>query len=216
MSGDISGNTPGPWPANLDALAAAPDQHTVLLENDAVRVLDTRLRAGDRTPVHTHQWPSVLYVLSWSDFVRCDATGDVLIDSRTFSVKPVDGATLWSDALPPHSAQNVGSRELRVIAVELKRAINTQYLRQTFFDGRGTPLIGTFHNGAQPIDPFVFRDDDGQHYLYYGGWKHCNVTRLTPDLLKLAPFPDGEAFRDITPANYVEGPLVFKRLASTT
>jgi len=80
-----------------------------------------------------------------------------------------------------------------------------------FADALGKPLIDRFHNGAQPIDPFVFRDDDGQHYLYYGGWKHCNIVRLTPDLLGLAPFPDGEVFKDITPANYVEGPFVFKR-----
>jgi GH43 family beta-xylosidase len=80
-----------------------------------------------------------------------------------------------------------------------------------FVDALGKPLINRFHNGAQPIDPFVFRDDDGQHYLYYGGWKHCTVVRLTPDLRGLAPFPDGQVFKDITPANYVEGPFVFKR-----
>ena len=80
-----------------------------------------------------------------------------------------------------------------------------------FKDALGKPLVDKFHNGAQPIDPFVFRDDDGQHYLYYGGWRHCNVARLTSDLLHLAPFPDGAIFKDITPANYVEGPFVFKR-----
>ena len=78
-------------------------------------------------------------------------------------------------------------------------------------DAIGRPLVDKFHFGAQPIDPFVFRDDDGQHYLYYGGWKHCNVARLSRDLLKLEPFPDGEFFKSITPANYVEGPFVFKR-----
>jgi hypothetical protein len=80
-----------------------------------------------------------------------------------------------------------------------------------FKDALGKPLIGAFHNGAQPIDPFVFRDDDGQHYLYYGGWRHCNVIRLTPDLLGVVPFPNGAVFKEITPANYVEGPFVFKR-----
>src|SRR3546814_7486045 len=34
-----------------------------------------------------------------------------------------------------------------------------------FKDAIGKPLIDAFHNGAQPIDQFVFRDDDGQHYL---------------------------------------------------
>jgi beta-xylosidase len=38
-----------------------------------------------------------------------------------------------------------------------------------FKDYLGQPLIDRFHNGAQPIDQFVFRDQDGQHYLIYGG-----------------------------------------------
>ncbi len=80
-----------------------------------------------------------------------------------------------------------------------------------FKDAIGRPLIDTFHNGAQPIDQFVFRDDDGQHYMYYGGWRRCNVVRLAPDLLSLVPFEDGETFKEITPEQYVEGPFVFKR-----
>jgi quercetin dioxygenase-like cupin family protein len=44
----------------LDAMTAAPHHHEVLLENDHVRVLDTRLPPGKRTPVHTHCWPATL------------------------------------------------------------------------------------------------------------------------------------------------------------
>jgi mannose-6-phosphate isomerase-like protein (cupin superfamily) len=114
-------NTPGEWPASLDAMSAAPDHHTVLLENEHVRVLDTRIGPGERTPVHTHPWPSVLYILSWSDFVRYDSDGIVLLDSRTFPTSPVAGTTLWSAPLGPHSARNVGSQVLHVIAVEVKK-----------------------------------------------------------------------------------------------
>ena len=106
--------------ADLDALAAAPDHHEVLLENDHVRVLDTRIAPGEATPVHTHRWPSVLHVLTFSHFVRTDADGNVLLDSRTLPSPPADGSTLWAAPLGPHSARNVGERELRVIAVELK------------------------------------------------------------------------------------------------
>lgn len=80
-----------------------------------------------------------------------------------------------------------------------------------YADALGKPLIDSFHNGAQPIDQFVFRDDDGRYYMYYGGWRHCNVVRLRPDLLSLEAFPDGETFKEITPDRYVEGPFVFKR-----
>ena len=106
----------------LDAMSAAPHHHEVLLENDNVRVLDTRLAPGERTPVHTHQWPGALYVLSWSDFVRYDPDGNVLGDSRSMSSRPPVGTALWSAPLVPHFVRNVGNAELRVIAVEVKGA----------------------------------------------------------------------------------------------
>jgi len=75
----------------------------------------------------------------------------------------------------------------------------------------GKPLIDKFHHGAQPIDGFVFRDDDGSHYFIYGGWRHCNIVKLKDDFTGLVPFEDGETFKEITPKGYVEGPFVFKK-----
>ena len=104
----------------LEAMAAAPDHHERLLENDQVRVLDTRVAPGDRTPVHAHAWPAALYVMSWSDFVRRDANGEVMVDSRDWENQPSAGQSLWIQPLPPHSIENVGTSELRLIAIELK------------------------------------------------------------------------------------------------
>ena len=100
-------------------MQAAPDHHGVLFENDRVRILDTRLAAGDRTPIHAHEWPAALYVLSWSDFLRRDDQGNVIVDSRERSA-PAPGSALWIEPLPPHSVQNVGTSELHIIAVEVK------------------------------------------------------------------------------------------------
>lgn len=80
-----------------------------------------------------------------------------------------------------------------------------------FVDALGHPLIGEIVNGAQPIDQFVFLDDDGQYYMFYGGWRHCNVVRLSPDLLSVIPHADGEIYKEVTPENYVEGPFMLKR-----
>ncbi|RYD47705.1 MAG: arabinan endo-1,5-alpha-L-arabinosidase [Sphingomonadales bacterium] len=81
-----------------------------------------------------------------------------------------------------------------------------------FKDAIGKPLIGRVVNGAQPIDQMAFRDEDGTVYLYYGGWKHCNVVRLAPDMRSLVPFKGGQTFRSITPSpDYVEGPYMLKR-----
>jgi beta-xylosidase len=78
-----------------------------------------------------------------------------------------------------------------------------------FKDYLGQPLIDRFHNGAQPIDQFVFKDRDGQHYLIYGGWRHCNIARLRDDFRGFEPFPDASTFKEITPEGYVEGPFMF-------
>ena len=48
--------------------------------------------------------------------------------------------------------------------------------------------------------------------MFYGGWRHCNVCRLSPDLLSIVPWPDGQKFHEITPSkDYVEGPFMLKR-----
>jgi beta-xylosidase len=78
-------------------------------------------------------------------------------------------------------------------------------------DHIGKPLIDRFYNGAQPIDQFVFKDADGQHYLIYGGWRHCNIGKLNDDFTGFIPFADGSLFKEITPKGYVEGPFMFIR-----
>lgn len=80
-----------------------------------------------------------------------------------------------------------------------------------FRDALGQPLVNRIVNGAQPIDQFVFRDDDGSYYMYYGGWRHCNIVRLAPDLLSIIPFADGSIYKEVTPEGYVEGPFMMKR-----
>ena len=109
------------WPAELDALTAAPRHHRLLLENDAVRVIETLVAAGDTTPVHTHRWASVGYYVSGTELVRRDSGGNVLLDTRVTGGAPQASETRWADPYPPHSVENVGDHELRVIMVEYKR-----------------------------------------------------------------------------------------------
>ena len=105
----------------LDAMAVAPEHHDIILENDQVRVLDTRLFPGERTPVHAHQWAAALYVLSWSDFLRRDENGVVIVDSREWAERPSPGDALWGTPLVPHSVENVGTSDLHIVAVEVKQ-----------------------------------------------------------------------------------------------
>jgi hypothetical protein len=114
----IENQSPHQWPDSLDALMAAPKHHTLLFQNERVRVLETRIARGDTTPVHTHRWPSAIHTLSSSDFIRRDGNGKILLDTRSARSKLPEFA--WSDPLPPHSIENVGGAEIRLIMVELK------------------------------------------------------------------------------------------------
>ena len=117
---------PPEWPdypdlnADLDALVADPAHHTLLFENDAVRVIETVIAAGETTPLHTHRWPGTLHLLSWSEIVRRDASGNVLMDSRTNSLKPLADAVTWSPSLALHTLENVGPTIFRAITTEIK------------------------------------------------------------------------------------------------
>lgn len=113
--------TKWPWPEELDALKAAPQHHKLLFENDSVRVLDTRIPPGEITKVHTHKWPASLYVISWSDFIRYDKDGKVLLDSRTLGKSPSPSTALWTEPLIPHALKNIGTKDLHVISVEIKK-----------------------------------------------------------------------------------------------
>jgi hypothetical protein len=61
----------------------------------------------------------VLCILSWSDFVRRDGEGRVVLDNRSLRQAPARTA-LWAAPLPPHTLENSGKSELRAISVELK------------------------------------------------------------------------------------------------
>ena len=107
-----------PWPDELDALIAAPKHHTLVFENERMRMLDTRIPPGDIVPVHTHRWPAVYYTVQFSHFIRRDGEGNLLFDSRT--VTGEFPPARWIENLPPHSVENVGDVEVHLVSVELK------------------------------------------------------------------------------------------------
>jgi hypothetical protein len=108
------------WPDHLDALAAAPAHHQLLFENEAVRVIETIIPPGESAPLHTHRWPGTFHLVCWSEIVRRDQAGTILMDSRASSVKSVEGAVTWSPALTLHTLENVGEATFHAITTELK------------------------------------------------------------------------------------------------
>ncbi len=108
-----------PWPDSLDALVAAPNQHILRFENDRVRVLETVIQPGHTVPLHTHRWPAIYQVSGWSAFVRRDAEGNVLFDSRSRPA-PALPCFMWSEPLPPHTLENVGQTPIELVSFEIK------------------------------------------------------------------------------------------------
>jgi beta-xylosidase len=104
------------------------------------------------------------------------------------------------------SANDVHPAEIGGIGVAVSKSPSGP-----FKDLLGKPLIGEIHNGAQPIDQYVFKSTDGEYYMIYGGWGHCNMVHLQRDFNGLLPMRGNEYYKEITPADYVEGPLLFLR-----
>lgn len=119
---NLSSNDQWPWPDSLDALAAAPDYHELVLEDHRVRVIITHILPGKTVPLHTHRWPGVAYLLSASHFIRRDEHGNVLLDSRGKDL-PKTPHSQWLEPLPPHTVENLGDAEIRIYIVELKSQV---------------------------------------------------------------------------------------------
>lgn len=95
-----------------DPVAVSPQYYTVRFENDRVRVLEYRLKPGEKEATHTHP-PGVVYILS-------DATIRVTRPDGTVSeLKGKAGEVAFREATT-HAVENVGTQEARALAVDLK------------------------------------------------------------------------------------------------
>jgi hypothetical protein len=78
-----------------------------------------------------------------------------------------------------------------------------------FTDAKGGPLISdsTPNSSALNIDPTVFVDDDGQAYLYWGGYWAPRAVRLASNMVDTA----GPVVTPQGLTNFWEAPWMFKR-----
>jgi beta-alanine degradation protein BauB len=103
-----------PIGAAQDPLPLYPDNYTVLLENEQVRVLDFRLRRGATERSHSHP-AHVVYVVAPFE-VRF-----TFPDGRTGRRRAAAGDVLFSEAVT-HATENMGGTDAHGILVELKTA----------------------------------------------------------------------------------------------
>jgi len=98
--------------AAQDPVPIYPANYTVMIENDRVRVMDFRLRKGDREDFHSHP-AHVLYVL---EPFRISFR---FPDGRAGTREVKAGEVLYSDAVT-HSPTNIGDTDAHGILIELK------------------------------------------------------------------------------------------------
>ena len=118
---DYRTGDPDTWPAHLDAVTAAPENHKVLLENEKVRVLEVFLGPEEKEPLHHHKWPSILYIQEAGDFIDYDKDGKVIFDTRELPEPLSFPLTMQKDPEAPHAPVNLSkTTPIRLIRVEMK------------------------------------------------------------------------------------------------
>ena len=96
-----------------DAVKVASDSYKVVLENDAVRVLEVRIKQGAKAEMHSHP-RSVAICLNDQRLKFTFPNG------KTEKADLERGQTVWLDGLS-HAVQNVGTEDVSSVVVELKK-----------------------------------------------------------------------------------------------
>jgi quercetin dioxygenase-like cupin family protein len=95
-----------------DPVKISPQYYIVRIDNDRVRVLEYRLKPGQKEPMHSHP-PGFVYMLA-------DARARVsLPDGRSSVIEDHAGELTWRGPTT-HAYENVGNTDVHAIGVELK------------------------------------------------------------------------------------------------
>jgi quercetin dioxygenase-like cupin family protein len=101
----------GPGPTQ-DPVVISPEYYTVKADDERVRVLEYRLKPGQKETMHSHP----RYVVYFFGPANLRAT---LGDGKTSDSSVTAGEVLVRDALT-HAVENIGDTELHALLVELK------------------------------------------------------------------------------------------------
>jgi len=125
MDQAIDNTDPATWDPTLDAVIAAPRNHTVLYEDEMIRVLAVSVAPGETENPHHHRWPSVM------------------IFDRTAKIRDFNGVTRTENVLPPreglpllltikfppqplHYVQNCDIAPIHATRIEFKQGFPTR------------------------------------------------------------------------------------------
>ena len=100
--------------AYIDPTQVSPSNYRALLDNDEVRVVEMRLKPGEKDEWHSHPNETVY-------FVTGSKVKIALEDGNVVEAELPDGHVMWHEAWT-HQVENVGTRDLKAIIVERKPA----------------------------------------------------------------------------------------------
>ena len=104
---------PKPMTHHDDAVKVAPDSYKVVLENDAVRVLEVRIKQGVKSEMHSH--PRSVAICINDQRLRF-----TFPNGKTEDANLKRGQAVWLDGLS-HAVENVGTEDVSSVVVELKK-----------------------------------------------------------------------------------------------
>jgi quercetin dioxygenase-like cupin family protein len=96
-----------------DAAAVDPKHYKVTFDNDSVRILEVRLKPGEKTPMHSHP-NHVVYALAASTITATSS------DGKTDTMTSKTGEAHWRNA-ETHTVENTGKTESHALDIELKK-----------------------------------------------------------------------------------------------
>lgn len=97
----------------IDAITASPDKFKILLENEHVRVVEYKLRPGDKDNWHTHPAKSSYVVSGGNLKIRLENGEEIDVEEKT-------GTASWMNELGKHYAENVGNTDVVIVLTEVK------------------------------------------------------------------------------------------------
>lgn len=96
-----------------DVMEVAKSGYNLLLENSRVRVLEIKLKPGEKSPMHNHPNDHVIYVVKDADFKLNFPNGKIEV------FKLLEGQVKWIKA-GAHQTENISDTEGHCIVVETK------------------------------------------------------------------------------------------------
>src|ERR1700736_5830632 len=95
-----------------DPVKQSPDKYKAILNNEKARVLDVRLKPGQKSPMHSHP-DYIIYALSGGTAQFWDAQGK----TSKMTLRP--GQCAWRNG-ESHAVQNIGKTTIHVLNIEIK------------------------------------------------------------------------------------------------